>query len=201
MKNAATSNGSDEGFVLIEILVALAVVGVMAALMTGFFGQLGALSSLKQEIAAKTELSAAVSHLQRTLAGVKKAPLPDDKPETNILFEGSPEDMRFAAATRQGFHSLALRDVRIFIERSDGKIRLMQTLAARRPSADATAAPPQRIVILDDVEMVSFEYSETGAAYSSKWEKDGLLPSAVRMTISRDVGGKAVSASAIARIL
>ena len=188
------------GFLLLEFLVALSVVAVMAALMTSFLTQLGAVSRLENQIAARAELDAAASYLQRTLAGVKMAPLLGNEPETDFVFEGQREALRFAAVTRRGFYSLALRDFRIFIDRSTGRTRLLQSLTPRRLVNDAPISPNPPTLILQDIDAVSFEYADDIGGFSSNWKVDGLLPSAVRVTLFRTVGGKEVSASAIARI-
>ena len=201
MTTVAQSAKGRGGFLLVEILVALSVVAVMAALMASFLGQLGAVSRLENQIAARTELDAAVSYLQRTLAGVKKAPLLDNEPKTHFLFDGLPEEVRFAAVTRQGFYSLALRDFKIFIDRSGGRTRLLQTLTPRRLVNGAPVSPNSPTLILQDIDSVSFEYGDGGGGFSSKWKTDGILPSAVKVTLFRTVGGKQISASAIARIL
>ncbi len=189
------------GFLLVEILVALSVVAVMAALMASFLGQLGAVSRLENQIAARTELDAVASYLQRTLAAVKMAPLLDNAPKTNFVFDGLPEKMRFAAVTRRGFYSLALRDFRIFIDRSGGKTRLLQSLTPRRLVNGAPVTSNSPTLILQDIDSVSFKYGDGGGGYSGKWKKDGELPAAVKITLFRTVGGKEISASAIARIL
>ena len=139
--------------------------------------------------------------MQRTLAGVKMAPLLDNEPETNFVFDGLSEELRFAAVTRQGFHSLALRDIRIFIDRSSGKTRLLQTLTPRRLVNGAPVTPGPPTLILQDIDAVNFEYGGDGGGFSSQWKKDGQLPATVKVTLFRTIGGKEISASAIARIL
>ena len=189
------------GFLLVEILVALSVVAVMAALMTSFLGQLAAVSRLEHRIAARTELDAAAAYLQRTFAGIKMAPLLDNEPETNFVFEGLPQELRFAAVTRRGFYSLALRDFRIFVDRSTGKTRLLHSLTPRRLVNGEPIAPNPPTSILQDIDSVAFEYADEVGGYSNQWKVDGLLPAAVKVTLFRTVGGTEISASAIARIL
>ena len=189
------------GFLLLEILVTLSVVSVMAVLMTNFLGQLGAVGRLENQITARTELDAAASYLQRTLAGVKLAPLLDNKPPTNFVFEGLPEEMRFAAVTRQGYFSLALRDFRIFVDRNSQQTRLLQTIAPRRLFSEGPFTAVSPTLILPDIDAVAFEYANEGGSFSREWKTDGVLPTAVKVTIFRTSGGKQLSASAIARIL
>ena len=200
MSAKAREDTAGQGFVLVEILVALSVVAVMSALMAGFFGQLSSLSNVKEQVLAQAELAAAVSHLDRTLSATRPAPLADNEEGTNFQFDGRGQEMRFAALTRQGFYSLALRDIHVYVDQGGAGVRLVQTHVPRRPESTDTLPPPV-VVIVDDIDAVSFEYSDDGISYTTTWKIDGTLPRMVRMTIVRGVAGKQISASAIARVL
>ena len=191
----------DGGVILIEILVALSIIAVMGAMMAGVLGQLRSVSQTKEQILAQAELSAAASHIQRTLAGARKAKLPDNEEDENHMLDGGASEVRFATITRQGFYSLALRDVRLSLESNADDTRLVQTLSPRRPEkTEDEELPETKIVILGNVQSLSFEYSGDGDIYSSSWNKDGELPDTIRVTIGRQVAGRPVSATAVARL-
>jgi prepilin-type N-terminal cleavage/methylation domain-containing protein len=191
---------ANQGFVLIEILVALSVVAVMAGLMTGVFGQLRAVASLREQITAKSELAGAASHLERTFAAAKKALLPGQDEEGRKMFDGKPTEVRFAAVTRQGFYSLALRDIRIYVDRETGPARLVQALTLRRPGEPAEESRVN-VVILENFDTVAFSYSSDGTSFTGRWDADEALPKLVRVTIGRTVSGRSVTSTALARIL
>lgn len=191
----------DDGFILVEILAALSVIAVMAALMVGFMDHLRTVSRLEREVAARSELAAAASYVQRALSGAKALPLPDNEPQENMMFEGRSDGMRFAAVTRRGFYSLALRDIQILARDRGGQTQLVQTLAARRGGDKLQVAPFTEIVIDNDVSSVTFEYAGDDGKYEPKWSADGSLPRAVRITVARNIGGKTVSATVLARLL
>lgn len=190
----------NQGFVLIEILVALSVIAVMAGLMAGVFGQLRSVANLREQITAKSELAGAASHLERTFAAAKKAPLPGQEEDERKMFDGKPTEVRFAAVTRQGFYSLALRDIRIYVDRQTGPPRLVQSLTLRRPGEPADESKVN-VVILENFDTITFTYSADGTSFASVWNSEETLPRLVKVTIGRTISGKRVTATALARIL
>jgi type II secretory pathway pseudopilin PulG len=196
MTVAAPGGGRDAGVVLIEVLAALSIVAVMSGLMVGFLGQLQAVGSLQAAIAARSELAAAADHLQRVLAAARAAPLGGDGGEAGV-FDGTASEMRFVAVTRRGFRSLALREVRIAAAPVGGRPALVESLAARRPQAEA-AAPPVQVVVLEGLAGVRFEYAGEGGGFADGWQ-GGALPAVVRITLSRTVRGRPISVQALAR--
>jgi prepilin-type N-terminal cleavage/methylation domain-containing protein len=190
----------NQGFVLIEILVALSVIAVMAGLMAGVFGQLRSVANLREQITAKSELAGAASHLERTFAAAKKAPLPGQEEDERKMFDGKPTEVRFAAVTRQGFYSLALRDIRIYVDRQTSPPRLVETLTLRRPGEPADESKVN-VVILENFDTITFTYSGDGTSFASVWNSDETLPKLVKVTIGRSISGKRVTATALARIL
>lgn len=189
-----------DGFVLIELLVALSVVAVMAAMMAGVFTQMRSVARLREQVIVKAELEGALSHLERTLAAAKPAKLPDNKEEENRMFDGRAAQMRFAAVTRQGFYSLAFRDIDIHIDTQGPAPRLVQTMSLRRPP-EVAEETKSTIIILDRFDAIDFSYSEDGNSFVSSFTKDGIIPRMVKVRISRTVSGKTVTATGVARIL
>jgi prepilin-type N-terminal cleavage/methylation domain-containing protein len=189
----------DDGFTLLEMLVALAVIAVMGALMVSFLGQLGAINRREAEIATQTELDAAAAYLKRVLEGARPVRMLGAKPDTNPLFDGEAGEIRFGAVTRSGLYSLALRDVHIFVTRSDGRLGLAHTMAPRRLIGGRPVAHGLPIPILDTVDQVSFEYGG-GGGWEENWSKDGELPKFVRITLGRSIGNRELQAISIARL-
>jgi type II secretory pathway pseudopilin PulG len=190
---------ASEGFVLVEILVALSVVAVMAAMMAGVFGQLRSVASIREQLLVRAELEGALSHLERSLGGARLARLAGSKDDEAKMFDGASARVRFATVTRQGFYSLALRDVDIHIDTQGQGSRLVETLSLRRP-AD-TLPEPSTIIILDRFDSIRFAYSDDGVTFTPSFSRDGGLPLMVRITLSRSVAGRLVTATTVARIL
>lgn len=196
----AGQDSPQQGFVLVEILVALSIVAVMGAMMAGVLGQMRAVGQIKEQVMVQAELAAAAAHLQRTIEAARRAPLGGGDEEEPNLFEGEADALRFAGVTRQGFRSLALRDVHIRLEAAAVGARLVQTMTPRRPQAEPGSVAALRLVVLETVDAVEFGYSRDGRSYLDEWE-EGRLPRTVRITLSRTVQGRAVTASAVARLL
>lgn len=188
-----------DGFLLLEMLVALAVVAVMGALMSSFLGQLGSVNRLESEIARQTEIDAAAAYLQRVLEGARPARILDAEPDTNPQFEGESSSIRFAAVTRRGFYSLALRDVRVFTGSVPGGRRLEHTIGARRMKNGKPIPHGRPIPILDSIESIEFQYSD-GSNWSGSWARDGELPHAVKIRILAKAGKKDLTSESIAQI-
>jgi len=187
-----------EGFVLVELLVALSVVAVMAGMMAGVFGQLQSVARLREQLLVRAELEGALSHLERSLAGVRPARLPDSRDEENRYFDGRPTQMRFAAVTRQGFYSMALRDVDIHVDLQGEAPRIVQTTSLRRQPG--SVPEPTTVIILDRFDALGISYSKDGTSFAPVFSGDGSVPKLVRITLARAVMGKTVTASTVARV-
>ncbi|MEX0347712.1 MAG: prepilin-type N-terminal cleavage/methylation domain-containing protein [Rhizobiaceae bacterium] len=195
----ATTKQGNQGFLLLEMLVALAVVAVMGALMSSFLGQLGSVNRLENEIAAQTELDAAAAYLQRTLSGARPVKLLDAEPDTDPFIDGEETSVRFATVTRRGLYSLALRDVHIFSAGAGNQRSLEHTMGPRRLLNGNPVPHGRSIPILDSIESISFEYSD-GSEWSGDWGRNGELPKAIRIRISKRMGNKQLSTESIAEI-
>ncbi len=190
----------NEGFLLLEMLVALSVVAVMGALMSGFLGQLGTINRLETEIVSQTEIDAAAAYLKRTLENARPVRRLDAEPDENPFLVGSETSIQFAAVARKGLHSVSLRDFHIFVATSDGSNSLVHTTGPRRLSGGKPVSHGRAITILRLVERIRFDYGGQGG-WSGNWKKDGELPKAVRIRIFVETGSKTLKSEAIARIL
>ncbi len=195
----ARGNNRSEGFLLLEMLVALAVVAVMGALMSSFLGQLGSINRLENEIALQTEADAAAAYLQRLLEGARPARLLDAEVNTNPLFDGDQSSIRFAAVTRRGLYSLAFRDVHVFVQSAGGGPSLQHTIGARRLAGGKPKPHGQSITILGKIRSIEFRYGD-GSAWSEDWGKEGELPRLVHIRITVTAGPKEIVSEAVARI-
>ncbi len=197
--SAFRDNRKTQGFLLIEMLIALSVIAIMAGLMSRFLGQLGAISRLEAEITLQSELDAGASYLRKILSDAKPVRLLDAEPDTNPMMEGKSGSIRFATITRQGLHALALRDVHLFVSRGQNGNRLLHTVTPRRIANGKMIAPASAISILENIDSLELEYGKSGV-WSASWGSDGELPEAIRLRITRNTGKKTITAAAVARI-
>ena len=194
---AKTGAGSD-GFTLLEVLVGLAVLAIMAALMSSFLSQLGSVSRLEANVRAQTRLDAAANHVGQQLKNMRPIRLLDAEPDQQFYIDGKTDSVRVTIVTRQGISALALRDMRIFFDPADGG--LYQTISPRRlvgGAPDLSAATTTKIT--GNISALRFSYAD-GAAWDPAFSGDGELPDAVRVEVSAELNGRTITSAAIAAI-
>jgi type II secretory pathway pseudopilin PulG len=188
--------GAESGVVLVEVLAALSIVAVMSGLILGYFGQLGAVVRLQEEVALRTELAAAAEHLQRSVEAARAVPLVTAGETTPNMFEGAADRMRFVAVTRRGFRTPGFGEVRLAAEPAGPGQSVVQSVQPRRRE---TAGAIARAVVIDGLSAIRFEYADANGAFHDSWAGQ-TLPRAVRIGLGLRVDGRTVSVQAIARL-
>lgn len=181
-----------DGYLLVEMLIALSVIAIMAALMSRFLGQLGSISRIESEITAQGELEAAASYMERTLEAARPIRQLSAKPEENPFLIGTSNSIKFSAVTRQGLRSLALRDIHIYLEQTNSGFALVHRITPRRIGNGNPAEELQPITILENVSGLSFDYG-FGLGDNASWEKTGELPDTISFRIERQLNGRTIS--------
>ena len=195
-KSIRTSGSA--GFTLVEVLVALGVLAIMAALMSGFLSQLGAVSRLEANVRSQTRLDSAANYVSGLLENARPIRLLDAAPDQQQYIEGRKDSVRVSIVTRQGISALALRDVRIFFDPADGG--LYQSVAPRRLVGGAPdLSGMTTTLITPDIAGVSFSYAD-GVAWDEEYTVEQRLPDAIRIVLSTEHNGRTITSSAIAAI-
>jgi len=195
MNKTCCDNGSD-GFTLLEVLIALGVLAIMAALMSGFLSQLGAVSRLEATVRTQTRLDAATNHVSRLLENARPIRLLDAEPDEQRFMDGLADSVRVTVVTRQGISALALRDIRIFHDPTNGS--LYQTVSPRRLVGGApNLSAMTTTLITDNVSSVAFSYAG-GSAWDSAFTEEKTLPDAIRIELKAERGGRTITSAAIA---
>ena len=185
-----------EGMVLVEVLVALALVAVMAGAMAGYVGQLRRIAGLERETAALGELAAAAQLVQRSLTGARQLPLARAGSDNQLAFEGDATSLRFTAVTRSGFRALALREIGLATADLAGRRALVETVRLRR--ADSPRA--ETFLVADPVSSVRFEYLDADGTVLAAW-RGPTLPAGVRVTLTRVLtSGRPLTVQTLARL-
>lgn len=192
-------SADNDGFLLIEMLVALAIIAVIGVMMSSFLSQVSAVSRLENQVAAQVKLDAASAYLKQTIEQVRPLRLLDAKPSADPVFAGSATEMRFAAVTRRGLSTPALRDIHIRAAGAADTVRLEQTMGPRRPLGGRPVPHGPAIIIIEPVSLVSFEYSD-GAQWLDRWVDEATLPQAVKIRLEATAGNRTVRSTAVARI-
>ncbi len=201
MDSVASPGRNEDGYLLSEMLVALSVFAVMAALIAGFMGQLGAIKRIEDELAARARLDATSVYLRRVIVSAKPLRLLDSGTNTNQIFDGKSNSIRFAAITRGGLFSLALRDVHIFARAREERsaLALAHTVTARRLVSGGPAPAGAPIMIVENLETVLFDYSD-GTNWYETWPDGTRFPAAIRIRLSSKIGRKIVRTETVIQL-
>ena len=186
--------GSESGMVLVEMLAALAIVALMSGLMIAFVGQLRAVSRIEAERTAVTELAVVAGHLRLAIEGARPVPHGAEDGGAPSVLTGGTDRIRFASVARRPDGTPAFGDVRIGVTAGEGGARIVQSIRRRGGPEDVDGA-----TVVDGLASVAFAYADATGAWRPAWT--GLsLPSAVRIRLSRSIGGRIVEVDEIARL-
>ena len=196
-------NRPDAGFTLVEVLVALAVIGLMSGLMLAMMGQFRHLASADQKLTDEAALKKTAVHIAGLLERAERLPL-EIRPDAPLFFlQAGESSVRFLAVARSGALTSGLFEIEIGMEEQRGTKRLVQTISPRRAAKYAEGKVTFELLARADRLTLSF-LQKSGAAgrapvWSADWQTAGQLPAAVRVSIqAKDRSGSLTAASAIA---
>lgn len=177
------------GFTLVELLIALAIVGALLAIA---FGGLRVALSAWQQGETRTEVNQHVRGvavlLARAIAGTYpyKASL-GEAPEPKVLFRGEESRIEFATQTPPSPFAtpIAFTAVVISFEEGEGLVIRQRALPNRNPFTDA-------VVIMRDpsVTALSFQYYGEEEGWQSTWEEEALPPRAIGIAVTTTFNGR-----------
>jgi prepilin-type N-terminal cleavage/methylation domain-containing protein len=193
----------DDGFTLVEVLVALSVIALMSGLMLAMMGQFRHLTYADHRLTDQTALKKTANHIAGLLERAEALPL-EITPGAPLVFMAAQEGgARFLAVAKSGALTSGLLQIEINLEKKDGIERVVETISPR--SASDQAAGKATFELLGHAERLTFSYLHTAEApehepvWSAEWKTAGELPVAIRVTIqTRDKSGDPLSASSIA---
>ncbi|MER9470744.1 general secretion pathway protein GspJ [Mesorhizobium sp. M0482] len=198
------SSASVEGFALIDVLVGLALVGVISSLMIVFLGQARTMMRIEKATEMQMEIDAASRFLERAISRAEPLPLSKSSPESVIYLSGQPARIEFNGVQAIGFRSSALREIAVSFgneDQAEDTLAIVQKL--RRGSESSTSIESQSVRLITGVTAMKFEYldgSPGASLWSDTWSAQRRLPAAVRFTISVDRDGAAYSSAGFARL-
>jgi prepilin-type N-terminal cleavage/methylation domain-containing protein len=194
---------SDDGFTLVEVLVALSVIGLMSGLMLAMMGQFRHLAIADHRLTDQAALKKTADHIAGLLERAEALPL-EITPDAPLVFMAAQEgSARFLAVAKSGALTSALFEIEINIERKDSIERVIETISPR--GAPDQAAGKFTFELLSGAQRLTFSYLQKAEAperepvWSPEWKTAGELPVAIRVNIqTRDKSGDPLSASSIA---
>ncbi|QPC95070.1 general secretion pathway protein GspJ [Mesorhizobium sp. INR15] len=181
-----------------DVLVGLALVGVISALMVVFLGQARTMMRISNATQMQMEVDAATRFLEATLGNAEALPLTQSTPDDVIYFSGQPNQLQFNGIMAISFGSSALREVTI-LPTDDGLLSIVQNL--RRGSSAGGEVDSRTVPLIGGVTGLQFEYLDgSKGSWSADWKLNRQLPSAIRFRISVARDGATYASNGFARL-
>jgi general secretion pathway protein J len=182
---------NDRGFTMLELLIALAIVGALLAV--AFGGMRVAMSAWRQgedRAEAHQHVRGVVLALARVVAGAYPyTAARTDVPDAQILFAGSAHKLELVTQSPPGAFATPVAFAAVVVEHLDGDraglVVRQRAMPNREPFTEATQ-------VLHDptVTSLTFAYLDENGAWQDTWDGETLktLPRAVRLSVSAVTG-------------
>lgn len=186
----------DDGFTLVEVIVALAILALLLAMMPGAFG----IGRRAWETTGRIEhaelKSAARQYIEQRLAEAMPVLVADGNGQRRPGFRGASQDLSFVAPSATGPAGGGLYHHVLTVEAVAGRPALVLRLAPIT-SPRAAVRDEQSRVLIDDVDGLRFRYFGQPAEDSERrwyddWPQSERLPELVDLS-PRPPDGKTVS--------
>jgi prepilin-type N-terminal cleavage/methylation domain-containing protein len=192
---ATVSTGGSPGFTLIEVVLALTIFALMAAILYGAY-------SLGHSAVAKSQVNSTRNQKQRSIADllgsyVRSAfPYRESPQEQTIFFEGDSDSLTFVSAYSQGMGGRGMAKIQITQdedEKGETTVKLDETAPVRINSESGSGGQTYSIVLHDNVKEFRLAYLDPQAeeeTWEDRWDgkERRMLPRAVRFTYQDDSG-------------
>jgi prepilin-type N-terminal cleavage/methylation domain-containing protein len=201
---------SEHGFTLVEMLVVLAITGLMSGLMLVMMGQFRSIIKVDSSLSEQAALQKTANYIATQLEQAQALPL-DLNPDSPVRFtELQGNTLRFLAVSNRFDASSGLLEYSYGIEGADGTNKLVEVRRPRR--LNVRDAAPNKITLLENITNLSFSFLQTAstdAAPTGDGKPTWLanpptgpdLPAAIRIVIEKQRQGEdKIQASAIAYI-
>ena len=185
------------GFTLVEVLVALSIVGLLSATLLGFAGQLGRIASLEPRLVERREAEMAADFLARTVGDALPLGL-DRRADTVVPFEGAGDAVRFVGPIRTGVRATGLRTIQFDLDGTDLRLYALP----RRPLGPKPDIEPE--VMAMDVASLALRYwgptegDPDRLDWHDDWRERTDLPRAVAVNVAIERSGRTIRGAAVA---
>jgi general secretion pathway protein J len=172
-------NARDRGFTLLEILVALAVLGLlMAGLVQGLRVGVSTWTAQTQKLSANSDLDAT----DRTLRALIERMDPGGVSGRPALFKGTEHSLTFTTSLPDPSGAAMSRVVDVLLA-VDESHRLQMVLLPHYREAAGTAPAPGRVELLNDVDRIELGYwLDPQVGWLTEW-RGVVVPKLIRVRI------------------
>jgi general secretion pathway protein J len=185
-----TGARGEAGFTLVELLVAVTVMGFMAAILGGslqFGGRAWRQSQRRSDQATLAQDTRAA--LQRLLGQVQTVFASADPAEQRLAFSGDPDGLSLVAPLPDAIASGIMAAQRLALAPSARGRALVLTWRLDLPGADGEPLPTASSVLMDGVRALRLAYwgsipADSAPAWQTSWHDQTRLPGLISITVS-----------------
>jgi len=174
----------DDGFTLVEILVALTLLGLMATMTINVFQQLRAVRSIQTHYEARSNTASVVNYIGSEISRAMAIPLNTDADGMMRSLEGTATSVRFVAATRSGFKEDALREISFSIETKDAQTKLVRHVRSRTGGDSPSDNRIDELLSGKTALKFSYRSGHDGGQWAESWQNEADLPAAIRIQVT-----------------
>jgi prepilin-type N-terminal cleavage/methylation domain-containing protein len=199
---------SEHGFTLVEMLVVLAVTGLMSGLMLVMMGQFRSIIKVDSSISEQAALQKTANYIAAQVEQTQALPLDLNQDGTVQFLQSQGNTLRFLAVSNRSDANYGLLEYSYGIEGADGTNKLVEVRRPRR--LNVRDAAPNKITLLENITNLSFSFLQTASTDAAPTGDDKPtwlanpptgpdLPAAIRIVIEKQRNGEdKIQASAIA---
>ena len=186
-------NAGPRGFTLLEVLVALTLMGLVATLLAGslrFGSRVWEVGRIRAE--ASTDVLAARGALRRTLGELILYPPDEEDENEHVTLHGERDRVRFLAPRVTASLLGAVYAYDVHVRQGENGSDLVLEYMRYAPDARGSTRPEEKeVTLIADIASVEFEFfgvvrDGQGAAWHDRWEDEEAVPRMIRVSIGFD---------------
>jgi len=171
-----------DGFTLLEVLIALTIISLMFTGIFGFVGQLGNINRISQSSSETNELEFLERYLHNTVSNSQQLPILSEGFLKQHYLVGDSAEVIFVGKARTGINGIGLFDITLKHDPIAGTFIEERRL---RRFTHETRQDVQRYVLLEDVERMSISYlgiaESNEKEWHNSWRAERKLPAALKI--------------------